>query len=96
MFAWMKLSEGLLIDLNFGFSGNGRGLQLHDVGKIRQNFWRRGRRCRIDERLPRMGDDRWVGEDALARMESVGAFGRGGIFWIAAGACLRRFDSRKI
>ncbi len=96
MFAWMKLREGLLIDLNFGFSGNGRGLQLHDVGKIRQNFWRRGRRGGIDERLSRMGDDCWVGEDALARMEGVGAFGSEGIFWIAAGAWRRCFDAGKI
>ena len=60
-----------------GRSGSGGSLQLNDIREFGKNFRRDLRRSGIDERLPRIIWMDGIGDDALARVESVGNFGSG-------------------
>src|SRR5580698_3956143 len=74
MLARMKFSEGFLADLEARAGRSGGSLQLNDVGHIGKNFGSKLRRIGADERLPRVIRTDRIRDDALARMEGVGAF----------------------
>src|SRR6266478_5806264 len=73
-FAWPQLGERFLADLQTRTRRASRLLELHDVRKVRKNLRRLERGGGVDQCLARMIGVHGISEDALARMEGVGAF----------------------
>ena len=81
-----QLGECFLADLQARTRRAGQSLELDEIGEVGKNFGRLRGSSRIDQRQARMRRADGIGEDALPRMEGVGALARESLRGFAARA----------